>query len=789
MNFEDDQQQQDDAQELDERLRRIENQGAHAKTMHEEEVLNDLLRAEGLLDSSSDDDDETSNKVHADGTRDRNLILWEAATWKQKLYAVFESGSFPSDISITAERISFGVAIVMVLIILLSCLTVIVESYPQYVTQPTPIWVDVSEVVSVVIFTYDLILRFITCPDKEEFVTDLLNWIDLVAVLPFYIEQAAAVRAVAELRILRVLRLARIVRVFRLLNINKIPGMAAVLASIQHSYPGIFLFLSIGVVFLLMTSTAMFYAERGHRTPDGTWIRCGKYLPEANCSRSIAEGGVGSAGGDVSPFQSIIDAFWWSFNTMSTVGLGDVYPVTKEGELVACLTMVCAVFILALPPMILTGNYEIYKGMKSEILRVSWVKLAEQQKKLRRSDLESPRTQIIRKMGWNDDEPADFDKLPEEKKSASTSNKVDVDKMMAGTMSLREAAKARSRLRRKRRAERLGRPIGSVQFGGQTVEVYRRQGRPNIHRYFYEPIFRLALCEDGVPVITIIRGRCGMPCVARLQIELDHPNLRKAVIDLVEAVDPVGHVQCDLGGGFEIKHFSSSRAATDNGVPAWEMRPVDVVPHFRNSDCPLYFTWTQDENILDSLNDDEVAEMALSHLVGSSLHIRAFLPTPAMIRRIPVEQQIIHHTRFQRELSVIARPASEDDPETFAFVTKPTLQHMLSGVSQKIMIEPTTKFEDPQRVDLEVADRLMSRLREMKLSQVPANCRHEGAVYDYDLLSLDDIVVEVPISLFDADANDEVDEDALGYIDARMTSVQARCLRVDIKTEFDVVDP
>lgn len=769
---------EDEAERLDRELERIENaRGPKARSWQDEQVLTEMLEF-------SDSDDDKENKKRADGTRERNLILWEAATWKQKIFAVFESASFNSDMSQFAESFSFYIAASMVLIILISCFTVIVESYPDYHESGPPVWIEILEVISVVIFTYDLILRLITCPDRYEFCLDILNLVDLVAVIPFYLEQIEFIRVLGELRILRVLRLARIVRVFRLLNIHSIPGMASVLAAIEHSFMGILLFLAIGTVLIISTSTAFFFAERGTRI-GGVWWRCHKWADPELCATRAA--------GGTSPFQSIVDAFWWAFNTMGTVGLGDVYPVTPAGEVVACITMLLAVFLLALPTMLLTGNLEAFKN-RSRILSVSWVKLSERQGKLRKSDLESPRTQIIRKMGWNDDEGKEFDEDPaaaaaEQQQQQQQAASVNLN----ATMSLREAAKARSKLRRKRRAERVGRPVGSVQFGGHTVEVFRRQGRANQHRYFYDPLFRIAVCDDGAPVITIIRGRCTMPTVARLQLELDHPELRKAVMALVEQLDPIGTVACDLGGGFEIHHFCSARAVTPDGVPAWDMQNAVIAPHYRNSDCAVYFCWTQCESLLTQMGDDDVAELALSHIIGSSLHIRALLPVPAVTRRIPVEQQIIHHTRFQRELSVIARrandnpaAASSENDEMVAFVSKATLQTMLEGVNKKIIIDPMMRFERPELIDLEVADRLMSRLREMKVSQVPAACKE--SIYDADLLGLDDVVHEVPMSLFDADVADEVEEDALGYIDAPMLSVQARCIRVDIKMEFDVPD-
>src|SRR3989338_7676357 len=103
----------DDAEVLDERLRKVEDKKMTARSWEEEAVLNELLAAE---DDSDDETNNEDNKRHADGTREKNLILWESASWQQKIYAVFESGSFASDISSVAEKLSFIIAAIMVLI-------------------------------------------------------------------------------------------------------------------------------------------------------------------------------------------------------------------------------------------------------------------------------------------------------------------------------------------------------------------------------------------------------------------------------------------------------------------------------------------------------------------------------------------------------------------------------------------------------------------------------------------------------------------------------------------------
>merc|ERR1711881_696010 len=66
-------------------------------------------------------------------------------------------------------------------------------------------------------------------------------------------------------------------------------------------------------------------------------------------------------------FRSIIDAFWWSFVTMTTVGFGDVYPRTWLGKVVGTFSMLSGILIIALPVAIVGRKFqEIYESYAGE---------------------------------------------------------------------------------------------------------------------------------------------------------------------------------------------------------------------------------------------------------------------------------------------------------------------------------------------------------------------------------------------------------------------------------------
>ena len=91
------------------------------------------------------------------------------------------------------------------------------------------------------------------------------------------------------------------------------------------------------MLILVISSAAMFYAERG------TW----------NYEKKVWINDEGES----SSYQSMLDGFYWGITTLSTVGYGDVTPITSGGRLIAGFTMVLSVMVIALPTSIIGSNF------------------------------------------------------------------------------------------------------------------------------------------------------------------------------------------------------------------------------------------------------------------------------------------------------------------------------------------------------------------------------------------------------------------------------------------------
>ncbi|CAJ0645068.1 1885_t:CDS:2 [Entrophospora sp. SA101] len=203
------------------------------------------------------------------------------------------------------------------LILSVSCmaLTVVVICIESYATIPDfdDIWFPIDLVVASV-FTVDYLGRFYASLHKFKFIYRPLNLIDFFSILPFYL-QFIHIPGQADL-FLRVLRIVRLLRILRIIHITRY---------------------SIGL------SVDILYFSFHH----------GEFLDPATLKWYRYNG----TGMEISPFQSIIDALWWSITTLTTTGYGDAVPVTAPGKFVAGVTMICGIMVIALLTSIIGSNF------------------------------------------------------------------------------------------------------------------------------------------------------------------------------------------------------------------------------------------------------------------------------------------------------------------------------------------------------------------------------------------------------------------------------------------------
>ena len=146
-------------------------------------------------------------------------------------------------------------------------------------------------------FTFEYVIRLIASPNKIGFLKGVLNILDLLSILPFYVTLTVPEESAGSIDILRVMRVIRVCRIFKLTRHSKgLHVLGKTLYASVNELIMLMLFLIIGVV---LFASAAYYAEE-----------------ESNPK-----------------FSSIPAAFWWAVVTMTTVGYGDVSPETTPGRL------------------------------------------------------------------------------------------------------------------------------------------------------------------------------------------------------------------------------------------------------------------------------------------------------------------------------------------------------------------------------------------------------------------------------------------------------------------------
>jgi|SRR5687768_1485661 len=178
-----------------------------------------------------------------------------------------------------------------------------------------------------IVFTIEYILRLICIRQPQRYIFSALGLIDLLAIIPSYLSLVFA--GAQSLMVLRALRLLRIFRIFRLVHF--LSEMKFLSVAIKNSLRKI----SIFILFVLTTVVIL-----------GSII----YLVE----------------GEEHGFTSIPQSVYWAIVTITTVGYGDIAPVTPLGQLIASFIMLLGYGIIAVPTGIVTTEMAIAARSKKQ---------------------------------------------------------------------------------------------------------------------------------------------------------------------------------------------------------------------------------------------------------------------------------------------------------------------------------------------------------------------------------------------------------------------------------------
>ncbi len=198
-------------------------------------------------------------------------------------------------------------------LILLSLVTFSLSTLPNL--SPTQVrWLEAVELGTVLIFSLEYIARIWIADRKRDYIFSFYGIIDFLAILPFYLQAAVDLRCVRIFRLMRLLRALKILRYSRALRRLKQAFAEARDELILLSFATAFL--------LFLASVGIYYFEN-----------------EAQPER----------------FSSIFDCFWWAVATLTTVGYGDIYPVTTGGRVFTFVILMVGLGFVAAPTGLLAS--------------------------------------------------------------------------------------------------------------------------------------------------------------------------------------------------------------------------------------------------------------------------------------------------------------------------------------------------------------------------------------------------------------------------------------------------
>jgi voltage-gated potassium channel len=214
----------------------------------------------------------------------------------------------------------------ILILILLSTLAVILESISG-ISKTFNIHFRVFNTITIVIFSIEYLLRLWSSPvDKKysgrfgriKYALSFMAIVDLLAILPFYLPLIVPI----DLRFIRTLRMMRLFRLVKLVRYSN--AIQDYIQVINRRKEHLIIIISTILVFLVLISGVMFIVEH-----------------EAQPLK----------------FKDIPETMWWAVCTMTTVGYGDIYPITTLGKLLSGIISILGIGLFAIPAGILSSGF------------------------------------------------------------------------------------------------------------------------------------------------------------------------------------------------------------------------------------------------------------------------------------------------------------------------------------------------------------------------------------------------------------------------------------------------
>ncbi|MFT5077905.1 MAG: voltage-gated potassium channel [Planctomycetota bacterium] len=229
-------------------------------------------------------------------------------SWKSKLHTIIYEADSPMGKIFD---------VVLLILILVSVVFVMLESVKGFPEEVYDI-LYYGEWVITIFFTFEYIARVITIKKPSSYIFSFYGIIDFLSTVPLYLSFI-----LVGSNVLLTVRALRLLRVFRILKITRYVGESnKLISALKESRPKILVFLFFVIIISIIAGTVMYLVE-----------------------------------GEESGFVSIPVSVYWCIVTLTTVGFGDIAPVTPLGQLIAAFIMIMGYGIIAVPTGIVSAEY------------------------------------------------------------------------------------------------------------------------------------------------------------------------------------------------------------------------------------------------------------------------------------------------------------------------------------------------------------------------------------------------------------------------------------------------
>ena len=214
----------------------------------------------------------------------------------------------------TKTKLGHRIELFIQILIIISIINFTVQTLPNI--NPTYQKVSNSiEVVSVFFFSLEYFLRLLSSKKPFKFIFSFFGIVDLLAILPFYLTLGTDLKSL------------RAVRLFRLLRLLKFLRYGDTLKNLKQSFDNVkkeLILFSAATLLLIYFSSVGIYFFENEAQPDA--------------------------------FSSVFSAMWWSVATLTTVGYGDIYPITTGGKIFSTFIVFIGLGLVAVPTGLIASS-------------------------------------------------------------------------------------------------------------------------------------------------------------------------------------------------------------------------------------------------------------------------------------------------------------------------------------------------------------------------------------------------------------------------------------------------